>query len=166
MSLKINDYDKVLVNDGAGLRTDISMVYEKENQRIRLYGKSIDEFFDMLENYHRSVKIWFHNLKFDGAFWLSFLIYELGYSQGVEKISDGSREIGDDDIADDCRMLKRWELKPKEFVYNISEMGQWYTIRIATKYNVIEIRDSLKLLPFNLKKIGKSFFFISLSLFV
>lgn len=42
ISLKINAYDKVLVNDGAGLRTDISMVYEKEHQRIRLYGRSID----------------------------------------------------------------------------------------------------------------------------
>lgn len=42
VSLKINSYDKVLVNDGAGLRADISMSYEKDSQRIRLYGRSVD----------------------------------------------------------------------------------------------------------------------------
>ena len=42
VSLKVNTSDKVLVNDGAGLRTDISMSYEKEAQRIRLYGKNVN----------------------------------------------------------------------------------------------------------------------------
>ena len=36
-------------------------------------------------------------------------------------------------------------------------MGQWYTIVIKTGGHYIEIRDSLKLLPFSLSKIGKSF---------
>ena len=43
------------------------------------------------------------------------------------------------------------------FKYSISEMGQWYSIIIKTNNHFIEIRDSLKLLPFSIKRIGESF---------
>jgi hypothetical protein len=36
-------------------------------------------------------------------------------------------------------------------------MGQWYTFKIKEGPYLIELRDSLKLLPFSVKKIGKSF---------
>lgn len=36
-------------------------------------------------------------------------------------------------------------------------MGQWYYIIIKKNNKIIEIRDSLKLLPFSLESIGKSF---------
>ena len=36
-------------------------------------------------------------------------------------------------------------------------MGQWYSITIKAKGNTITILDSLKLLPFSVKKIGNSF---------
>ena len=36
-------------------------------------------------------------------------------------------------------------------------MGQWYSILIKTPYALIEIRDSLKLLPLSVAQIGKSF---------
>ena len=45
----------------------------------------------------------------------------------------------------------------KTFQYSISDMGQWYQIKIKEGRNFIELRDSLKLLPFSVKKIGKSF---------
>ena len=39
----------------------------------------------------------------------------------------------------------------------ISNMGQWYKITIKTNNKIIEICDSLKLLPFSVKRIGESF---------
>lgn len=46
----------------------------------------------------------------------------------------------------------------KSFKYLISDMGQWYTIIIRNSDGkTIEIRDSLKLLPFSLREIAKSF---------
>lgn len=56
------------------------------------------------------------------------------------------------------RWLKNSEMPRKSFRYLISDMGQWYTIIIKDINNkTIEIRDSLKLLPFSLREIGKGF---------
>lgn len=46
----------------------------------------------------------------------------------------------------------------KSFRFLVSDMGQWYTIIIKNiDGKIIEIRDSLKLLPFSLREIGKGF---------
>lgn len=46
----------------------------------------------------------------------------------------------------------------KSFRFLVSDMGQWYTIIIKNiDGKTIEIRDSLKLLPFSLREIGKGF---------
>lgn len=41
--------------------------------------------------------------------------------------------------------------------YSISDRGMWYSITIKVNNHKISIRDSLKLLPFSVEKIGKSF---------
>ena len=61
-----------------------------------------------------------------------------------------------DDI-NDMEWLPEKEMKNKTFTYSISNMGQWYRITIKDKNRFIEIRDSLKLLPFSVKRIGESF---------
>ena len=43
------------------------------------------------------------------------------------------------------------------FSYSISDRGQWYMITLKLGQYVVELRDSLKLLPFSVKQIGKSF---------
>ena len=43
------------------------------------------------------------------------------------------------------------------FKYSISDRGMWYSIIVKVKNHFIEIRDSLKLLPFSVKRIGESF---------
>ena len=48
-------------------------------------------------------------------------------------------------------------MKNNTFKYSISNMGQWYSITVKLKGKYIEIRDSLKLLPFSVKRIGTSF---------
>jgi hypothetical protein len=48
-------------------------------------------------------------------------------------------------------------MKTNEFKCAISDRGAWYTITIKKGQTVIEFRDSLKLLPFSVKRIGKSF---------
>lgn len=48
-------------------------------------------------------------------------------------------------------------MENKTFKYSISDRGQWYSITIKVNGKIIELRDSLKLLPFSVKKIGNSF---------
>ncbi len=109
---------------------------------------SIDEQYKYFLSLDCNVCVYYHNLKFDGAFWLSYLLVDLGYEQAYVKHSD--------DI-NDMEWLTQKEMKNKSFTYSISNMGQWYRITIKDKNRFIEIRDSFKLLPFSVKIIGKSF---------
>lgn len=109
---------------------------------------SIDEQYKYFLSLDCNVCVYYHNLKFDGAFWLSYLLVDLGYEQAYIQHSD--------DI-NDMSWLSQKEMKNKTFTYSISNMGQWYRITIKDKDRFIEIRDSLKLLPFSVKRIGESF---------
>ena len=109
---------------------------------------SIEDTFQYLKDLHTNIIIYYHNLKFDGAFWLDFLLRVLHFKQAVNHLS-----IDPYDIAwlDDDKMDSR------SFKYMISDMGQFYSIKIKLDDKIIEIRDSLKLLPFSVKNIGDSF---------
>lgn len=109
---------------------------------------SIDEQFDFFTSLGVNVVGFYHNLKFDGTFWLDFLLNKLHYEQACEK-------IGEDEY--DVEWLKDRYMKNNTFKYSISDRGQWYSIIIKAKNHYIELRDSLKLLPFSVKKIGNSF---------
>lgn len=112
---------------------------------------SIEETFDYICALDgNNICIYYHNLKFDGAFWLSYLINELKYEQAFKQNpnSENPNEI--------IQMYDN-EMPNKSFKYSISDMGQWYTITIKKSGKLIELRDSLKLLPFSVRRIGDSF---------
>lgn len=109
---------------------------------------SIGEQFDYFVSLNTNVVCYYHNLKFDGTFWLDYLLVKLKLEQAVEKLGDEENEV---------RWLKDREMKNNTFKYSISERGQWYTIIIKKNNHFIEFRDSLKLLPFSVKRIGESF---------
>lgn len=130
---------------------------EMYTDAVRIFH-SIDEQFEYFKSLKENVVCYYHNLKFDGAFWLSYLMVDLEYKQAAVKKSTGKADFSDDDLADDFIFLKPWEMKAKTFEYSISDMGQWYKILIKyDRQHYIEIRDSLKLLPFSVAAIGKSF---------
>ena len=109
---------------------------------------SIQEQFDYFVQQDCNIYAYYHNLKFDGSFWLSFLLLDLGYKQAYVELNEQGTEV---------EWLEDKEMKNGTFKYSISDKGQWYTITIATHNHIIEIRDSLKLLPFSVKEIGKAF---------
>jgi hypothetical protein len=109
---------------------------------------SIEEQFDYFVSLKSNIVVYYHNLKFDGAFWLSYLLVDLGYEQALEKLSDNPNDV---------EWLREKDMKNKSFKYSISDKGMWYSIIIKVNDRFIEIRDSLKLLPFSVKRIGKSF---------
>ena len=109
---------------------------------------SIEEMYQYYVSLKCSVIVYFHNLKFDGAFWLYYLMSVLHYKQALTEDSDGTEYI---DFEKD-RLMKN-----KTFKYLISDKGQWYSITIKINGHTIQLRDSLKLLPFSVKQIGKGF---------
>lgn len=109
---------------------------------------SISEQYEYFLSLRANVICYFHNLKFDGTFWLSYLLADLGYEQAYIKNSDD---------VNDLHWLPPKEMKNKSVSYSISNMGQWYRIIVRVNDKFIEFRDSLKLLPFSVKRIGDSF---------
>lgn len=109
---------------------------------------SIDETFNWMIEQKCNMICYYHNLKFDGHFWLDYLISQKRYKQAY-RLVDGSDTI--------VEWLSNKDMPSGSFKYSISDMGQWYTITIKTHHKIIEIRDSLKLLPFSVKRIGESF---------
>ena len=107
---------------------------------------SIGETLDYLKKQNEDAVLYYHNLKFDGNFWLSYLLTELNFKQGFDVISESQ-----------VVWKKKKQLDNNEVIYSISSMGQWYEITFKYRGHIFTLRDSLKLLPFSLKKIGKDF---------
>lgn len=109
---------------------------------------SINEQFDYFKNLKENVIAYYHNLKFDGSFWLSYLLIDLNLKQAYTPLNDEGTEV---------EWLEDKYMENNTFKYSISDKGQWYSIIIKVNNKFIEIRDSLKLLPFSVKRIGDSF---------
>ena len=128
-------------------RTDVwaSAVVEFYTEDVQILH-SISDTWEYLKSLDCNLIIYYHNLKFDGAFWLDYLLTEVKLEQAVDDINSAFPEWVDD-----------FKMQNNQIKYTISDMGQWYSIRTKVNNHYIEIRDSLKLLPFSVKKIGKSF---------
>lgn len=116
-----------------------SAVVELYTEDVHIFH-SIGETLEYFKSLNTHVIAYYHNLKFDGNFWLSYLMTN-DFQQAIV----------------DRQWLPNKDMPKDSFKYMISDMGMWYTLTIKTGGHIIEIRDSLKLLPFSVKTIGKSF---------
>ena len=96
---------------------------------------SIRDFLNRFLRMKGNNVLFFHNLSFDGSFIVDFLLRE-GYTHTTDKDK---------------------YMRSKQFKTSISAMGQWYYIKIKYSHTLLEIRNSLKLMPSSLKAIGQSF---------
>ena len=110
---------------------------------------SIDEQFNYFLSLDSNITAYYHNLKFDGQFWMAYLLDEKGFKQDYT--------IGDENDINTLSFIDRKSMHNNSIIYTINDMGQWYRIVIKVNGKYIEIRDSLKLLPFSVKRIGQSF---------
>ena len=141
-SIYVGDFETTVYNGQD--RTDVwaSGVVKLNTEKAEIFH-SIKDTYDYLKNLKTNIIIYYHNLKFDGHFWLDFLL-------NVEKLQQAYDEENQEFIIDKY-------MKNNTFKYSISDTGLWYYIIIKTPYAFIEIRDSLKLLPFSVSAISKNF---------
>lgn len=102
------------------------------------FGYTIDELIEFCKQ-QTHLKLYFHNLKFDGEFIIDWL-----FRNGYEHVKDVK------------------EAKTKSFNTLISDKGLFYSITIYFKVkgnfkHKLTIYDSLKMLPFSVDKIAKTF---------
>ena len=89
---------------------------------VHTYGKIYD------------IKMYFHNLAWDGQLIMDHLCRDLGFKETYKKYP--------------CT---------KEFKTMISDKGQWYRFEVVWKKHKITFVDSLKILPFSVDSIAKGF---------
>lgn len=143
----VGDFETTVYKGQVNTEVWASACVEMFTEDVHIFH-SIGEQFDYFVSLDSHIICYYHNLKFDGSFWLSYLMVDLGLKQATEKLSDNSEEI---------RFLPPKDMPNNTFTYSISSTGQWYRVTIKIHGKIIELRDSLKLLPFSVKKIGKSF---------
>lgn len=113
---------------------------------------SIGDFFDAFfaRPYQWQI-LYFHNLKFDGAFILDYYICQRKWKQAYVHTGDNpfTGTVWD----------KEKDMPCASIAYNIADkQGVWYRIVVKNEGGkILEIRDSLKLLPLSLKALGKAF---------
>lgn len=109
---------------------------------------SIEETYEYFKSLDCNITMFYHNLKFDGAFWLSYLLVDLGFKQAL--IHNSDKEL-------DVSWKYEKDMENHEVKFVVSDRGQWYQITFKENDHYFIIKDSLKLLPFSVKKIGKDF---------
>lgn len=142
----VGDFETTVYDGQQATEVWASACVEFYTEDVKVHH-SIEETFNYLVGLKSNVCIYYHNLKFDGSFWIDFLITKEHMKQATEL--DSGKVVG---------FMSEKDMPRNTFKYSISDKGQWYTVVIKTKHGkLIEIRDSLKLLPFSLKRIGESF---------
>lgn len=140
----VGDFETTVYEGQATTEVWASAVVEMYTEDVYILH-SIEETLDLLFSMNCNIKIYYHNLKFDGHFWLDLLIRKMKMKQAYYMLDGKEKWI------DTKKMLNN------TFKYMISDKGQWYSITIKHNKHYIEIIDSLKLLPFSVKKLGKEF---------
>lgn len=123
------------------------------NEPCRIFG-SIQEQYDYFTGLCSNLIVYYHNLKFDGHFWLDYLL-----RHGFE-IAITEELVGDDtdyNFSIQKHVTKEKQLKNYQIAPGISSAGLWYFLKVKVNDHIIEFRDSLKLIPFPLKKAAADF---------
>ena len=144
MKILVGDFETTVYENQEYTEVWASALVEMGTEDVMIFH-SIDETYDYLLSLKENVLVYYHNLKFDGSFWLYYLIQKLGYKQDYFKNEEGDYQFNEG------------KLTNKTVRYAISDLGQWYNIQFKYDTYTIELRDSLKLLPFSVKRIGESF---------
>ena len=143
----VGDFETTVYENQTSTEVWASALVELYSDDVFIF-KSIEETYDLLTTLDCNILLYYHNLKFDGSFWLDFLLRKLKYKQAYTQEDNNFRKT---------TWLKKSEMPNNSIQYLISETGQFYSILIKHAGHYIEIRDSYKLLPFSVKVIGKDF---------
>lgn len=115
---------------------------------------SIDETYKWLIHNHEECIMYYHNLKFDGSFWLDFLMrngWKYVHAEYTKEYKKKKYTFVNE------KSIEAYEPPSYTFETCISDIGQWYFIKLHFEGFTVELKDSLKLLPMDLRTLGKSF---------
>lgn len=144
MKVMVGDFETTVYKGQEDTEVWASACVELFSEDVKIFH-SISEQFEYFKSLDCNIVCYYHNLKFDGAFWMSYLLVDLGFKQSY---------IQDEET---ITWTTKKQMPNNTVLYSISGMGLWYKIIFKVAGRFIELRDSYKLLPFSVKRIGQSF---------
>ena len=110
----VGDFETTVYDNQDYTEVWASALVEMYTEDVEIVG-SIGEQFERLKELaiNDNIVVYYHNLKFDGSFWLAYLLQKTDLKQAYLHI---------DDI--NVRWLEEKHMLNNTFKYSISEMGQ------------------------------------------
>lgn len=144
----VGDFETTVYKGQQDTQVWASAVVELYTEDAKVFH-SIEATWEYLTSLKSDILIYYHNLGFDGTFWLCYLLGKLKLKQAYEDLS----------TMDEFKVkwIPNEDMPDGSIKYSISNMGKYYSITCFVKGHYIEFRDSLKLLPFSVAEIGKAF---------
>lgn len=143
----VGDFETTVFKNQTYTEVWASAIVELFTDDVKIFHSILDTW-KYISELDGNICIYYHNLKFDGSFWIDFILNILKYKQAID-FDNEEQTAG--------HFQKDKDMRNGTFKYSISKLGQWYTIDIKNNDRIIQLRDSLKLLPFSVRSIGESF---------
>ena len=119
----VGDFETTVYKGQVNTEVWASASVEMFTDEVNIFN-SIGEQFQYFTDLNDNIIVYYHNLKFDGSFWLSYLLVDLGFEQAYTQ---------EGETIDTLHWIPQKYMKNNTVSYSISDMGQWY--RITVKVN-------------------------------
>ena len=88
----MGDFETTVYNDQEHTEVWASAVVELYTEDVKIFH-SISDTFEYLKSLKENIVIYYHNLKFDGNFWISYLMEQLNFKQAYEVLKDDPLQV-------------------------------------------------------------------------
>ena len=119
----VGDFETTVYENQTSTEVWASALVELNTDNVIIFH-SIEETYDYITVLDENLIIYYHNLKFDGAFWIDFLIRKAKYEQAFTQENNDYKTT---------QFIKTKDMKNNTFKYLISETGMFYSITIKHK---------------------------------
>ena len=144
----MGDFETTVYEGQTSTEVWASALVELYSDDVKLFH-SLQDTIDYLYTFKENCKVYYHNLKFDGSYIVYHFLHNLKYKQAYIKT--------DDEQGSNYKWIEENEMENDSFKYLISTKGMWYSITVKHNNKYYIFQDSLKLLPFSVKQVGKGF---------
>ena len=131
-----------------------------ETDHVEVFNSLPATYDWLIDNVKSDCIIYYHNLKFDGTFFLAYLMERGDYVECFDEtdpmvLFEGTsleRKMKQGEFEHDK------DMPPGSYKYLISDMGAWYNVKFKRHDGfIVELRDSLKLIPCSVRKMANDF---------
>ena len=108
----VGDFETTVYKGQVNTEVWASASVEMFTEDVHIFH-SIAEQFDYFVSLDSHIVCYYHNLKFDGSFWLSYFMVDLGLKQATRKLKEDSEDI---------EFLQPKDMPNNSFTYSISSI--------------------------------------------